>query len=774
MRPSFSPLFCTASGIHLAMERVSHRICPLCEATCGLEITTRDDKVVKIRGHEADVFSEGFICPKGAALGELHEDPDRLRRPLLKRDGAFVEVSWDEAFAEIERRLPPLLAAHGRDAVALSIGNPAAHKVGLLLYGARLGRALGTKNIYSASTLDQMPKQLSVGLMFGQWLSIPIPDLARTDLLLILGANPVASNGSLWTVPDFRGKAKAMQARGGKLIVVDPRRSETAELADSHLFIRPGGDAYLLAGIIHTLYAEGLTKLGLLAEHTNGVDELRQATAALTPEAMAPHCGIAAAQIRELARTLAAAERACVYGRIGTCVYELGTVTSWLVDAVNVLIGQLDSPGGAMFSKAAAFAANTAGPPGRGKGVVTGRRHSRVSGAPEVYGEFPMTLLAEEIETPGEGQIRALITVASNPVLSSPGGARLAAAFERLDFMVSLDIYLNETSRHADVILPGLSPLEDVHFDVAFPQFAWRNAVRFSEPTLPRATPTGDGAGAGDVAPAEWETMLRLIAIVTGKGAGADLHALDDELAADDVRRVAGPFAEAVLAQVARWRGPERLVDLALRGGPYGDQFGRNPSGLTLEKVKAATGGVDLGELAPRVPEMLRTSSGKIELAPPMLLAELARTLSAAEKPAPALAVIGRRQLRSNNSWMHNLPSLAKGKPRCTALVHPDDAARLGLADAGRGRLRRAGERGGEHGNAHEILVDIEVSDEMMPGVISLPHGWGHDLPGAKLSVAAARPGANLNAVLDDRRRDPLSGNAVLGGVAVELLPVAD
>lgn len=745
------------------MERVSHRICPLCEATCGLEITTRDDKVVRIRGHEADVFSEGFICPKGAALGELHEDPDRLRAPLVKRDGAFVEVSWDEAFAEIERRLPPLLAAHGRDAVALSIGNPAAHKIGLLLYGARLGRALGTKNIYSASTLDQMPKQLSVGLMFGQWLSIPIPDLVRTDLLLILGANPVASNGSLWTVPDFRGKAKAMQARGGKMIVVDPRRSETAELADSHLFIRPGADAYLLAGIIHTLYAEGLTKLGRLAEHTAGVDELREATAQLTPEAMAPHCGIAAEQIRELARTLAAAERACVYGRIGTCVYELGTVTSWLVDAVNVLLGQLDSPGGAMFSKAATFAANTAGPPGKGKGVVTGRRHSRVSGAPEVYGEFPMTLLAEEIETPGDGQIRALVTVASNPVLSSPGGARLAAAFEQLDFMVSLDIYLNETTRHADVILPGLSPLEDLHFDVAFPQFAWKNAVRFSEPTLPR-----DAA-----APAEWETMLRLIAIVTGKGAAADLAALDDELAADDVRRVAGPFAEAVLGQVAKWRGPERLVELALRGGPYGDQFGRRPDGLTLDKVKATPGGVDLGALSPRIPEVLRTPSGKIELAPPMLVAELAKLAVAAERPAPELAVIGRRQLRSNNSWMHNLPSLAKGKPRCTALVHPDDAARLGLADAGRGRLRRAGVDGerADSAGAAEILVDIEVSDEMMPGVISLPHGWGHDLPGARLSVAAARPGANLNAVLDDRRRDPLSGNAVLGGVAVELMP---
>lgn len=750
--------------------KLSHRICPLCEATCGLEITTRGDQVVKIRGHDADVFSAGFLCLKGAALGELHADPDRLRAPLLKRDGQFVEVSWDEAFAEIERRLPPILEAHGRDAVAMSIGNPAAHKASLLLYGARLGRGLGTKNIYSASTLDQMPKQLSAGLMFGQWLSIPVPDLPRTDLLLILGANPMASNGSLWTVPDFRGKAKAAQARGAKIIVVDPRRSETAELADQHLFIRPGGDVYLLAALVHVLHAEGLVKLGRLAEHTAGVEALEAATRACTPEAMGPRCGIAASEIRTLARQLAAAPRAAVYGRIGTCVNEHGTVNSWLIDALNVLLGQLDAPGGAMFSKAAAFAANTLGAPGKGKGVTTGRRRSRVSQAPEVYGELPMICLAEEIETPGPGQIRAVITVASNPVLSSPGGARLAAAFESLDLMISLDIYLNETTRHADVILPGLSPLQDLHFDVAFPQFAWRNAVRWSDPVLPR--PPG--------APAEWETMLRLLAIALGRGAGADLQALDDELTTDDVRRSAGPFADAILAELAKgppWRGPERLIDLALRSGPYGDQFGRKPDGLTLAKVKAAPAGLDLGELAPRLPELLRTPSGKIELAPEQLLEQLARAMSAEAAAPPPLQVIGRRQLRSNNSWMHNLPSLAKGKPRCTALVHPEDAARLGLRDAGRGKLRHAeaAATGGATGEiGAEIVVDIEISDEMMPGVISLPHGWGHDLPGARLAVAAARPGANLNAVLGDRARDPLSGNAVLSGVAVELVPLAE
>jgi len=722
----------------------AHRICPLCEACCGLELGIEQDRVVSVRGYDADVASEGFICPKGAVLGELHDDPDRLRAPLVKRDGKHVEVTWDEAFAEIERRWP----RGDRDAMALSLGNPTAHKFGLLLYGARFGRALGTKNVYSASTLDQMPKQLACGWMFGHWLSVPVPDLARTDLLVVLGANPVVSNGSMWTVPDFKGKAKAMQARGGKLIVIDPRRTETAALADRHVFIRPGGDAFLLLGLAHVLFAEGLVNVRL-AEHVAGLDELRAAVAAFPPERVAARCGIAAAEIAELARTIAAADRAAVYGRIGTCTQEYGTIASWLVDAINVITGNLDREGGAMFPKAAAFAANTLGASGKGKGITTGRRTSRVSGAPEVFGEFPMGCLVEEIETPGLGQVRGLVTIASNPVLSAPNGARLAKALDSLELMVSVDIYLNETTRHADVILPGLSPLEDAHYDIAFPQLAWRNTARFSPAVFPR-----------DDRPAEWELLLRLTAIALGKGAGADLRALDDALTADDVRRTAGPFAEPMLAMVKDLRGPERMLELGLRAGPYGDRFGQVPDGLTLAKLRATPAGIDLGALAPRIPEVLRTPSGKLELAPPALIADLARVEADLARPVPALVVIGRRQLRSNNSWMHNLPTLAKGKFRCTALVNPGDAARLGLATGTRAELAR-GER--------SITVEIEVTDQMMPGVISVPHGWGHDEPDTRMSVAAARPGANLNALLDDALRDPLSGNAVLGGVAVEL-----
>jgi len=737
-------------------ETTHHRICPLCEACCGLEIKVSSGKVISIRGHDADVFSAGYICPKGVALKDLHEDPDRLRTPLIKRNGVFEQATWDEAFAEIERRLPPLMAAHGRNATAVVVGNPSAHKIGLLTYFGKLARALGTKNVFSASTLDQMPKQLASGLMFGHWISVALPDIARTDLLLVLGANPLASNGSMWTVPDFKGKAKALQARGGKLIVIDPRRTETAAMADAHHFIRPGADVFLLAAMVHTLFAEGLATLGTVAPWVNGVGEVQQAVLPFTPEAVAQRCGMTADTIRSLARTLASTPRAAVYARIGTCTQEYGTLASWLVDVLNVLTGHLDAPGGAMFAKSAAFASNTAGKPGIGKGVTTGRHHARVSGAPEVYGELPMTCLAEEIETPGEGQIRALFTVATNPVLSSPNGPRLAKALDTLDFMVSMDIYLNETTRHADVILPGVSPLEDMHYDVAFPQLSWRNHARYSPPVLPRV--------AGE--PEEWQTLLKLAAIAQGKGAQADANALDDAQFAEDAQRLFGVHADAVIAATAAYKGPQRGLEVALRTGPYGDGFGTRPDGLTLAKVMAsnATGGIDLGELQPRIPEMLRTPSGKIELAPPSLLADLARPAADLSRPAPDLVIIGRRDVRTNNSWMHNLPILAKGPFRCTALVHPADAARLGLQDGAQARIANG---------ALSVQAQVQVSSEMMPGVVSLPHGWGHNLPGAQLHLAAERPGTNLNALLDDQLRDPLSGNAVLGGVAITMYAVA-
>lgn len=732
----------------------AHRICPLCEACCGLEIGLDADRVVSVRGHDADVFSRGYLCPKAVALKELHDDPDRVRTPLLRQGSDFREASWDEAWSLVAERLPELQAAHGRDAVALSVGNPVVHKAGLLLYVPRLARALGTRNIYSASTLDQMPKQLACGLMYGDWLSIPVPDIERCDWLLILGANPAVSNGSLWTVPDWRGKARAMRSRGGRIVVLDPRRTETAELADEHHFLRPGADAFLLAGMVHTLFEEGLVRPGRLAPWIAGLEDLPAAFAPFSAERVAARCGVEAVTIRALARSLAVTPRAAVYGRIGTCTQRFGSVANWLIEVLNVLTGHLDAEGGTLFPKAAAFAANTLGPAGKGRGIVTGRHASRVSGAPEVFGELPMVCLAEEIETPGVGQVRALVTIASNPVLSAPNGPRLAAALDRLDFMVSVDAYVNETTRHAHLILPAASHFADIHFDVAFPQLAYRNVARASRPVMAR--PAGE--------PAEWEVLLQLAAIASGRGAHVDLAAYDDELTASEVRKLAGEHTEAVLRAVSRWRGPERLVDLGLRAGPYGDAFGLKPGGLTLQRLLDTPEGIDLGALEPRLPEALRTPSGRIALAPPSLIADLAHLEAALSEPAPPIVIVGRREARTNNSWMHNLPVLAKGRERCTLQVHPDDAARLGLAEGGRARIEHAG---------RSVDAPVEISAALMPGVVSLPHGWGHDRPGARLRVAAVQPGANLNAVLDESLRDPLSGTAVLSGVAVTVSPAA-
>ena len=752
-------------------EQTHYKICPLCEACCGLEVRTQGQRILSIRGQANDVLSAGYICPKAVALKDLHEDPDRLRTPLIRRNGRnspLEPATWAEAFALIAQRLPAITAQHGRDALGLVVGNPSAHKMGLLLYFARLVRAAGSKNYFSASTLDQMPKQLQSGLMYGHWLSIALPDIERTDFMLVLGANPVASNGSLWTVPDFRGKAKALRARGGRLVVIDPRRTETADIADAHHFIRPGTDVFLLAAMVHTLFDENLVTLGHAAPWVAGVDALRTAVVDFTPEAVATRCGIPAATIRQLARDLAAARTACVYGRMGTCTQAFGTLASWLIDVLNTLTGNLDQPGGVLFAKAPAFAANTVGKGGTGRGIITGRHHGRVSGAPEVFGELPMVQLAEEIETPGAGQIKALIVVAGNPVLSAPNGQRLAAALDTLDFMVSLDIYCNETASHADVILPGLSALEEGHYDVPFPQLSHHNQARYSPPVF--AAPAGQ--------PPEWQTLLRLVGILRGKPADCDIQALDDELLADDLRRSAGDNASVMQQALAAWQGPERLVDLALRTGPYGDGFGlglglthgggASPPGLTLAKVAAQPGGIDLGPLQPRLPEMLRTPSGLVELAPPLLLADLPRALadlaSPLANPAGELLIIGRRDVRSNNSWMHNLPTLAKGPERCTLLVHPQDAQRLGLVDGAMAQVQR--------GSA-TLQAPVVISTAMMPSVVSLPHGWGHSLAGSRLQVAAERPGANLNAVLDDSLMDPLSGNAVLSGVAVQVRAAA-
>jgi anaerobic selenocysteine-containing dehydrogenase len=746
----------------MTATRTAFRTCPLCEATCGLELTLDDGRVEGIRGDAADVFSHGFICPKGYALKALHEDPDRVRTPLVRSGSGFEPVSWDEAFAEIDRRLAPLLESHGRDAVASYLGNPNAHNLEALIYGRVLMKAIGSRNIFSASTVDQMPKQVSAGLMFGTITSIPIPDVDRTDHLLMLGANPLASNGSLLTAPDMRGRLRRIQERGGRVVVIDPRRSRTAEVADEHHFIRPGTDAHLLFAMVNVLFEEGLVDPGPVASLCEGLELLRALATPFTPDAAAAVCGIDAAEIRRLARELAAAERAAVYGRIGTCTQEFGTLASWLVDVLNVLTGNLDRPGGAMFAKAAAGQPNTRGAPGRGRGVTFGRWKSRVRGLPEVFGELPVACLAEEIDTPGEGQVRALFTLAGNPVLSTPNAGRLRQALESLELMVSVDIYVNETTRHADVILPAPSSLCRSHYDLALYQLAARNVANYSPPVFPLE----------DSVLPEWHTLLRLTGIASGQGPNAEVEAIDSFVVTSLVNRelqdpgsaLAGRSADELLAALEPRRGPERILDWMLRAGPYGDRFGDDPDGLTLAKLEAAPHGIDLGPLEPRLPEVLRTASGRIELAPEAIVADVPRLeASLAARSNGGIVLVGRRQLRSNNSWMHNVPNLVRGRERCTVHVHPDDAARFGLQD---------GERASVTSERGSIELTVEVTDAVMPGVVSIPHGWGHDDPEAELSVAAEHAGANSNVLADELAVDPLSGNAVLNGVPVELAPV--
>ena len=728
--------------------RTAYRTCPLCEAGCGLEISlrSRDDgageEITRIRGDLHDVFSRGFICPKGSTLKQLHDDPDRLRRPLLKRDGAFVEVTWEEAWAAVDRGFNDVVDRHGRGAVGAYIGNPNAHNIGALVYAKGFLKALGTPNLFSASTVDQRPKEISAGLLFGGF-TIPVPDLDRTDFLLCLGANPFASNGSLATAPDWPGRLERLVERGGELVVVDPRRSRTAEAATQWIPLRPGTDAHLLAAIGSVLVAESLVDPGAVAEHLSGLDEVVAALEPFTPEAVAAVTGVAPDTIRDLARRLAAAPAAAVYGRIGTTTQLFGTTASWLVDVLNVLTGNLDRPGGAMFTKAAAGQSNTRGAPGVGRGMQINRRQSRVKGLPESLGELPVAALADEIETPGEGQIRMLFTVAGNPVLSTPNAAKLEQALSSLEFMVAVDIYLNETTRHADVILPVPSALQKPHYDLALLQLALRNVANWSEPVLP----LDEGQ------PDEWEVLAKLALIAGGLGADAD-PAVADDLTFDALAAHAPDDVVAAVVATGR-RGPARVVDLLLRTGPYQ---------LSLDALLAAPHGIDLGPLEPRIPEVLRTRSGRIELAPPVLLEDLRRLEASLTAPSDGdrpFLLIGRRHLKSNNSWMHNVPVLLKGSNhRCTMHLHPDDAARLGLAD---------GDPAVVASRVGQLTVPVEVTDAIVPGVVSIPHGWGHDGGGTRMRVAAEHAGVNSNLLADEDLYDPVSGNAVLNGIPVSV-----
>ncbi len=707
--------------------RHHYRTCHLCEAICGVEIRLRGNEIISIRGDPDDPFSRGHICPKALALKDVHEDPDRLRYPLKRTAGGWQRIGWDEAIDEVAARIVAIQAAHGQNAVAIYLGNPTVHSYSALLSSAVLSRALRTRNRYSATSVDQLPHHLAAWLMFGHQFLLPIPDIDRTDYLLVLGANPVASNGSLMTAPDVAHRLKAIRARGGRIVVVDPRRSETAALADRHHFIRPGSDALLLFAMIYVLFDERRIVPDRLTPMIDGIETIERLAAQFPPEAVAGATGMPADEIRTLARDFSGARAAACHGRMGTSTQGFGSLCQWLIQVLHVLTGNLDRPGGAMFT-APAFdlVARTRGSSQAGH---YDRRRTRVRGLPEFGGEFPVAALAEEVDTQGPGQVRALITSAGNPVLSTPNGGRLERALGGLEFMASVDFYINETTRHADIILPPTFALERDHYDIVFHMLAIRNTVKYSLPLFDPPPGTRH----------DWQI----------------LQGIAERLAVHDPSRRPG-FLERLRL---RRPTPRRLLGLGLRFGPRGAGWLPFGKGLTLARLARLPHGLDLGPLQPCLPDRLGPGV-RIQLAPPPLVADVDRLARGLVNAAtePALRLIGRRDLRSNNSWMHNSRRLVKGPRRCTLLMHPLDAARYGIANGARVRV---GSRVGA------IAVEAEVSDEVMPGVVSLPHGWGHDRPGTRQSVASTHPGASINDLTDELAVDAVSGNAAFSGVAV-------
>ncbi|MFZ0156851.1 molybdopterin oxidoreductase family protein [Pseudomonas sp.] len=698
-------------------KTLHHRACHLCEAICGLNIEITEEpgaapRISSIKGDPQDSFSRGHICPKAVALQDIQNDPDRLRAPHKRVGDGWQVISWDKAFELAAQKLWAIQQAHGQNAVAVYQGNPSVHNYGLMTHSNYFLGLLKTRNRFSATSVDQLPQHLTSYLMYGHGLLLPIADIDHTDFMLILGANPLASNGSIMTVPDVEKRLKAIQTRGGKVVVVDPRRSETAAMADQHVFVRPGGDAALLCGVLNTLFSEGLERASALP--VDGLDEVRAALAPFSAEAMAPLCGVEALVIRQLARDFAAADKAVCYGRMGVSTQAFGTLCHWLVQLINLVSGNLDRVGGALCTQPAVdLVASTAG------GHFNAWQ-SRVSGLPEYGGELPVAALAEEMLCEGEGQVRALVTVAGNPVLSTPNGRQLERALDGLEFMLSMDLYINETTRYADLILPSTSALENDHYDTTFNLLAVRNVSRFNRAILPK--PQG--------ALHDWEIFV---------GLAKAFAALSDK-----------PLKPTL--------APAQMIDIGLRQGRYGE---RSPFNLSIDTLAQHPHGIDLGPLQPNLAARLKTANQHIQAAPVEILHDLQRFASQHPPEPGQLLLIGRRHVRSNNSWMHNYHRLVKGKPRHQLLMHPDDLA---------GRQLQDGQRVNVSSRVGSIEVEVQSCSDMMPGVVSLPHGFGHARAGVRMEIASSQPGASANDLTDERHVDAVSGNAALNGVPVQVV----
>ena len=693
------------------MAEQHHRSCNICEAMCGLIIEHDEQHVLSIKPDPADPLSRGHICPKAVALQDFRNDPDRITTPLRRTAQGWEEISYEEAFAFAVERIQAVQAAHGADGMGVYLGNPNAHKFGNLLNLPKLFKALGAKNRYSSATADQIPHHVASIHMLGHPMLVPIPDIERTDFLLIIGGNPVVSNGSMMTAPDFPNRMKEIRARGGRIVVIDPRRTETAKQADAHHFIKPEADAWLLLALINEVNALGRVDLGHLADVTDGLDALKAAIAPFTAEAAAARTGMSAEDIRQLASDFAQAERAVCYSRMGASTQSFGGLCQWATNALNIVTGNFDAAGGAMFTTPAFDYVGMTSRKGRMR--VYPERRSRVSSLPMYNGEYPISVMAEEMETPGEGQIKGLITVAGNPVLTAPNGRRIERALGGLDFMMSIDLHINDTTRHADLIFPATVALEEVVYDMVFHTFAVRNTAGFAEALFD--PPAG--------VMQEWEVIARLAAALKGS---------------EDI----GP-------------SPTEVLRLMLGQGFH-------PETASFEALSQADGQVDLGPLMPGLAKRLETPDGRLQLAPEAMLDDLPRLMAKATDPDFPFVMIGRRQTRSHNSWTQNSHRLVKGKNRCTVQVSAADAARLGIEDESFVRVSS---------KTGHVELAAEVTDDMAPGVVSIPQGWGQRR--GRLTAAIANQTVSINDLTDDARVDPLTGNAALNGVPVAIAPLA-
>ncbi|WP_426223115.1 molybdopterin oxidoreductase family protein [Psychrobacter sp. DWR1-2-3] len=701
-------------------EQTHFRTCNLCEAMCGIVIQHDGEKVLSIKGDKDDPFSKGYICPKATALQDLHEDSDRLRHPVERTANGWKEISWSEALDKVVAGIQSVQKKHGQNAFGIYLGNPNVHNLGGMLTIKHLLSSIKTRSRFSATSIDQLPHHIVSMHLFGHMLRIPVPDVNRTQYMLIIGGNPLASNGSIMTAPNMRQKLKDIKARDGKVVVIDPRRTETADIASEHHFIRPATDVLLLLAMLNEIYLQGYA--GKARAKNNRAAALAPEIARIadfakdySAESVADITGIAASEIKRLVKEFCEAESSVCYGRMGVSVQEFGLLSQYLIMVINIVTGRLDEVGGLMFPNPAVDVVNNSGP------GYLGKRHSRVSNLPDFNGDYPVVAMADEMLVEGAGQLKGFMTVAGNPVLSTPNGEKLDEAFANLDFMVAIDYFVTETSRHANIILPPVSPLERDHYDVTFNNFAVHNVAKYSKALFAKKKS----------AKHDWQIYLELAKRLDKKAA----------------------LATKIERRLVKTLGPKFMLDQGLRRGPY--------AGMTLNKLKKNPHGFDLGPLKRMLPQALKHKDKQIHLNVDFYQADLERVQEMMQDyDDKKILLIGRRHVRSNNSWLHNSYRLVKGKPRCTLMLHPETAKEYGIED---GQNVKVTSRVGS------VIITAEVTDELMPKVVSIPHGWGHGRKGVKQKVAQAHAGVSVNDLTDDTLIDQLSGNAAVNGVPVQL-----